>query len=215
MRCDEVMRELNLPGDDRDDRALADHLAECEACARWSEHAAAFSRLWAATRPVDPSTDSWDQLWSSVTARLDRLAPVAAPRSRSDHSFSPGADSAARHSSRMARPWRGLAAIGLVGLAQAAALLVAVNLYWNPGAKDSSPHAPRSSTSHEEAQQTAPSLDSVVDVEWGQVILIRSDGPNKVETTDLALLAPSTGEDPWYDFYNRVESASAVVAMTE
>jgi hypothetical protein len=217
MRCDEVMRELNLPGDDRDDRALAHHLAECEACARWSEHAAAFSRLWAATRPVDPPTDSWDRLWSLVTARLDRLAPVAAPRSRSDHSFSPGADSAGWHSSPVLRPWRGLAAIGLVGLAQAAALLVAVNLYWNPGPREARPHAPRSSTGIEMAQQTAPSLDTVVDVEWGQVILIRSGGPNKVETTDLALLVPWTGEDPWYDLYNRVEveSASAVVAMTE
>jgi hypothetical protein len=162
---------------------------------------------------VDPPTDSWDRLWSSVTARLDRLAPVTA--SRSKHSVAPVADSAARHSSPLARPWRGLAAIGLVALAQAAALLVAVNLYWNPGATDARPYAPWSSTSPEMAQQTAPGLDSVVDVEWGQVILIRSDGLNEVETTDLALLVPSTGEDPWYDFYNRIESASAVVAMTE
>ena len=33
MRCDEVMRELNLPSDDQEDRALAHHLAECKACA--------------------------------------------------------------------------------------------------------------------------------------------------------------------------------------
>ena len=31
MRCDEVMRELNLPSDDRDDRASRTHLAECKA----------------------------------------------------------------------------------------------------------------------------------------------------------------------------------------
>ena len=48
----------------------------------------------------------------------------------------------------------------------------------------------------------------------GQVILIRSEGP-KVDITDLALLETSNGEDPWYDFFNRVESASTFLAMTE
>jgi hypothetical protein len=194
MRCDEVMRELSLPSDDRDDGALADHLAECEACALWSEHAARLNRLWDATRPIEPPTESWDRLWSSVTARLDHAGSVTTPHSQRDHSYAVVGDAAPRHLSPLSRSWRSLAAIGLIGLAQAAALLLAVSLYWNTGSNSS--------------------LDSVVDVEWGQVPLIHSDG-FKVEITDLALLEPSSGEDPWYDLFNRAESASTVVAMTE
>jgi len=196
------MRELNLPSDDRDDRALARHLAECKACARWAEHAARFNRLWDATRPVDPSTESWDRLWSSVTASLDHSGTVSTPHSRPDHPFATVGDPAGQYSSPVTRSWRGLAAIGLVGLAQAAALLLAVNLFWNTTGKNVQP-------------PTFPSLDSVVDVEWGQVILIRSDGP-EVEKIDLALLEASNGEDPWYDLFNHVESADSTdIAMTE
>ena len=90
--------------------------------------------------------------------------------------------------------------------------MLAVNLFWNAGDRNVQP--PGFSAGPDVAQRSVPSLDSVVDVEWGQVMLIRSDGP-EVDITDLALLEPSNGEDPWYDFFNRVESASTVVAMTE
>jgi len=213
MRCDEVMRELNLRGDDRDDRALAQHLAECQACARWAEHAARFNRLWDATRPVEPATESWDRLWSSVTARLDHSGTVATPHSRPDHAFATVGDAASQHASPATRSWRGLAAIALVGLAQAAALFLAVNLFWNTTGKN--PQPPRLPERADLVRQTAPSLDSVVDVEWGQVILIRSEEGPKVEIRDLVLLESANGEDPWYDFFNRVESASTDIAMTE
>ena len=90
--------------------------------------------------------------------------------------------------------------------------MLAVNLYWTTSDKNVQP--PRFSAGADVAQRTAPSLDSVVDVEWGQVLLIRSDGP-KPDITDLALLEPSNGEDPWYDLFNSVESASTFLAMTE
>jgi hypothetical protein len=213
MRCDEVMRELNLPSDDRDDRALAHHLAECKACARWAQHAARFNRLWDATRPVDPPTESWDRLWSSVTARLAHSGPVTTAHSRLHNPFATVGGAAPQHASPVARSWRGLAAMGLVGLAQAAALLLAVSLFWNTADKNVQP--PRFSEGADVVQRTSPSLDSEVDVEWGQVILIRSEGPKQVDIKDLALLESSNGEDPWYDFFNRVESASTDVAMTE
>jgi len=212
MQCDVVMRELNLPGDDRHDQALAQHLAECQACARWAEHAARFNRLWDATRPEDPSTESWDRLWSSVAARVDHSGPVAAPRSRPAHPFATVGHAAPEHSAPVTRSWRGLAAIGLVGLAQAAALFFAVNLFWNTTGKIVQP--PRFPEGADVVQRTAPSLDSEVDVEWGQVLLIRSDGP-KVDIRDLALLESSNGEDPWYDLFNSAESASTFLAMTE
>ncbi len=211
MRCDEVMRELNLPSDDRDDRALARHLAECKSCARWAEHAAGFNRLWDATRPADPPTESWDRLWSSVTARLDHSGPVTTPHSRPENPFAAVGAAVPQHSSPITRSWRGLAAIGLVGLAQAAALFLAVNLYWNTSDKNVQPPFP---PGPDVVRRTAPSLDSEVDVEEGQVILIRSEGP-AVDVSDLALLETFNGEDPWYVFFNRVESASTVVAMTE
>ncbi len=109
--------------------------------------------------------------------------------------------------------WRGAAAIGLVGLAQAAALLLAVNLYWNstPGVAP----APEPDPVLQVVQQTpVPILDPVVDVEAGQVVLIRSEG-STVKILDLSLSEAPNGEDPWYVFFNRVESASTVVAMTE
>ncbi len=212
MRCDEVMRELGLPVDEQDHRALADHLAECQACARWSEHATTFNRLWNGTRPVSPSPESWDQLWSSVATRLDHDNP-ASPADVPFENLSKSAKTAQlRHTSPLIRTGRGIAALGLVALAQAAALVLAVNLYWNAGSPNA--HAPTVDPANNLVQRTVPSLDSVVDVEWGQVPLIRTDGP-EVKISDLAVLEPSNGDDPWYEFYNRVESASAVVAMTE
>ena len=90
--------------------------------------------------------------------------------------------------------------------------MLAVNLYWNNDGTNA--HRPIVERVNNLVERTGPSLDSVIDVEWGQVPLIRTDGP-KVEISDLAVLGPFNGEDPWYEFYNRVESASAIVAMTE
>ncbi|HWT78038.1 MAG TPA: hypothetical protein VN648_04470, partial [Candidatus Methylomirabilis sp.] len=152
--------------------------------------------------------------WSSVTARLDQSGPVSTPHSRPENPFATFGGATPQHSSSpVTRSWRGLAAIGLVGLAHAAALFLAVNWFWNPTDKNVQP--PRFSEGADVVQRTAPSLDSEVDVEEGQVLLIRSEGPKKVDLTDLALLESSNGEDPWYDFFNRVESASTDVAMTE
>ena len=76
MRCEEVIRELAVPTAGRDELAISRHLAGCEACSRWAEQAAEFDRLWDATRPVEPSAEAWDNLWSSVTAQLDQPAPA-------------------------------------------------------------------------------------------------------------------------------------------
>ena len=56
MRCDEVIRELAVPTDDRDSAALAEHLANCPSCAVWAKRDAEFDRLWDATRPAEPSS---------------------------------------------------------------------------------------------------------------------------------------------------------------
>ena len=76
MRCDDVIRELAVPTDDRDTAALASHLANCGNCADWAQKDSQFERLWDATRPVEPSAQLWDEVWSHVAASLDSPMPV-------------------------------------------------------------------------------------------------------------------------------------------
>jgi hypothetical protein len=214
MRCDEVMREMQLPSDERDVMALARHFSECRACARWSEYGAEFHRLWDATRPAEVPAESWDRVWAGVSDRLLGAAPEHSKQRLAENRFAQRNQNPLRPTavSPLGSDWRKLAAVGLVGLAQAAALLLAVAYYWK---------TPQGSVEnrgvvahHDAARRTAPSLDSEIDVEWGQVLVVRSEG-SAVQVTDLSAAEPSNGEDPWYVFFNRLESASSVVAMTE
>jgi hypothetical protein len=103
----------------------------------------------------------------------------------------------------MARFWAGPIVLGALGLAQAAAIFLAVSLCWS---------GPRKGTAH----YVPPSLDSVVDVPDGQVLYIRSAG-SELELLDVTAFEASNGEDPWFNFLNRAEgeSGSAMVAMSE
>jgi len=222
MRCDEVIRELAVPTAGRDDLAVSLHLADCEACARQAALAAAFDRLWQDTRPAEPAPETWDNLWSSVAAKLDQpsSSPVTATYARSIHVS--GSPLKAAHSAgglatpRRGRLWSGLAAAGIIGLAQAAALLIALGVSWR------TPVRPPSVTQASQIPQIAvispnPAMgvDSVVEVEEGQVVLIRSDGP-EVRVDDLTAQEVSNGVDEWYLFFNVLEPmAKSVVAMTE
>jgi hypothetical protein len=97
-------------------------------------------------------------------------------------------------------------------LAQAAAVLLAFGWYFHvrPGALDVSRSLPASI----ETPSLAPGLDMVIDIEEGQVPLVRSTG-SKIEILDLSSLQSYNGEDPWLVFLNDVESASRALAMTE
>ena len=64
MHCDELIRELAVPTDDRDSAAVAEHLANCPSCAGWARRDAQFDRLWNATRPLEPSPQVWDTVWA-------------------------------------------------------------------------------------------------------------------------------------------------------
>jgi hypothetical protein len=212
MRCDEVIRELAVPTDGRDDLAISRHLADCEACARWAEQVARLDRLWEATRPAEPSAEAWDHLWSSVTAGLDRSSRSTVKGRRLVHgptlTLSTPLAPPGRH-----RFWRGLAAVGIVGLAQAAALLIAVGPAWRNDVKDSSPSQPAAVAVI--AQVSYPSMDSVIDVEEGEVPLIRADG-TRVRVDELAAQETSNGVDEWYLFFNVLEPmARSVMAMAE
>ena len=137
MHCDEVIKELATPTDHRDSTALAEHIAGCPACAAWANRAAQLDRLWEATRPPEPTADVWDAVWARMATSLDpststelesSLTPVGLP----ERIAARGRDfliKAPRHSPR-SRPgtWRRSA---LIGLAQAAAILLAVGLAWH------------------------------------------------------------------------------------
>jgi hypothetical protein len=210
MRCDEVIRELAVPTAGRDDRTLAQHLARCETCARWADRARKLDRLWDATRPADPGAQTWDSLWSSVAANLDQ------PATSSGNGSHPGplSESKAKVLSFpgsspetvRARPWVNVAAIGMIGLAQAAALMLAVGL---------SGHAPVEAPAtrrdlHEVASvapEPAPRIDAEIEVGEGRVALIRS-AESKVEVVDLPAQEKPGGTDRWYWVYNQFESFS-------
>ena len=179
MLCDDVIRKLTEPGNRPDEPRLAEHLAGCRACAEWFDRAQRFEKLWDATRPAEPSPQAWDALWSTVSAHLDQ--PVAVernghglhlaefPRAMPERSKSP---EPALSPSRTRR-WRSLAAVGMVGLAQAAALLLAIGLSWQVPVT---------------VPDALPALAEVnVEVGEGQKVVIRSEG-SKVDVVDLTAL---------------------------
>jgi hypothetical protein len=179
MLCDDVIRKLTEPGNQPDEPGLAEHLAGCSACAEWLDRAQRFGKLWDATRPAEPSPQAWDALWSTVSAHLDQ--PIAVerngnglhlaefPRAMPEHLDAPEPASPPSRTRR----WRGLAAVALVGLAQAAALLLAIGLSWHVPVK---------------VPDALPALAvAEVEVGEGQKVVIRSEG-SKVEVVDLTAL---------------------------
>jgi hypothetical protein len=193
MHCDELMRELAVPTDDRDSAALAEHLAICPSCGHWAQRDAQFDRLWNATRPSEPSSQAWDTVWGQIASALDSPAPLelkalATPIATSNGSVPrletpPGLTAAPSRSRR----WN-WAAIGLIGLAQAAAvLLLVVGSTWR----------------------------SSIEIEEGQTVVIQIDGAT-AKVIDHSADGSSSGVDGWYLAFNAAETfVIPKVAMTE
>jgi len=66
MQCNEVIRELAAPSDDRDSAVLAEHLSGCAACSQWAQRASQLDRLWDATRAPDPTPQAWETVWARI-----------------------------------------------------------------------------------------------------------------------------------------------------
>lgn len=197
MHCDEVIRELAVPTDERDSAALAKHLANCQHCSLWAKMDAEFEYLWNATRCGEPSGQVWDTVWSQIASSLDSTtsaeieeyclpnAPLNGP--------APLVETPIRSFSRSprSRSWK-WTAIAVIGLAQAAGVLLAVGITWRMSTK-------------------VP----VVEIEAGQSVVIRVDDA----ATDILVLAPdgmSSSVDDWYLVFNQIEAiANPVVAMKE
>jgi hypothetical protein len=141
--------------------------------------------LWDATRPAEPSAEAWDRVWASVSDGLDRLEGPSAPPRREGVIVHRPAPSPSRGR-------RALIAASLIGLAQAAAILLAVGLSWG-------------------GPEPRPSLR----IEEGQLVLIRGDA-ERVEAIDLTGRLGAGGVDAWYLAYNLFEGTTGpVVVMSE
>jgi len=191
MHCDELIRELSVPTDDRDSAALAEHLATCPSCANWARRDVQFDRLWNATRPTEPSGHAWDTVWARIASALDSSTPTefkafAGSMATSNGSIpqveTPLGLTAAPSRSRR---WN-WAAIGLIGLAQAAAVLLAAGWIWR---------------------------GSNVEIEAGQTVVIQFDA-GTAKVIDHTPDGISNSVDDWLLVFNAAEAfANPVVAM--
>ena len=133
MRCDEVIRELAAPTEDRDATALAEHLAGCPSCSDWASQAGRLDEVWDATRPSEPSPQAWDFVSAQIAQSLpspssQRESVAVAPRpSRNGTGPKILTHPAPTHTASPPRTRR-FGAVALMGLAQAAAILVAIGL---------------------------------------------------------------------------------------
>jgi hypothetical protein len=213
MRCAEVIRELAVPSDERDASALAEHLSGCQSCAIWAEHATRLEELWEATKPREPGVVTWDAMWNHIAGAIDshapshasEVSPVFSPLSQSSSGgrfdgVSVGTVRKSRERGRL------LVVAGLIGLAQAAAILLAVGLGWHRTQLDPSA-APFD-------QVTSSTLN--VEIEEGRTVLIRSQA-SEFAVIDLTPDQLVLGVDDFYVMFNALESMATnpIVAMKE
>ena len=238
MRCEEVTKELAAPTDMRDAASLEDHLSRCPSCAAWAKRAAELDRLWQATVPAEPALHVWDSLWANVASSLASSTPeeFASPalfvsRNGSTHRSVPEPEpeliQRTPPSSFGSRLWK---AIGVVGLAQAAAVLLVTGLTWRFLVPTHSPEHD-GIASAASSRTGPPTTDFVrvslpnVEIEEGHVVVILAD-PQNLAVVDRTPKVTVTldGDDysyvnldlDWYLLYGKVESlGNASVAMKE
>jgi hypothetical protein len=231
MQCDKVIRELAVPTDDRDPASLAEHLAECPSCAVWADRAARFDRLWEATRPAEPNGVMWDTVWAHVAHAVDESTPAEQkaftlhPSSLNGSAAKTEKSPAPKGRSSGFRAGR-LMAIGSLGIAQAAAIFLAVSLSWQPPAKSPEPLVGDTSLAPSFVatdSKTTVSTNGVVEIEEGQQIVIRIEGPEarvvdlRPEGISYNIFSEPLYNDDWYELFNKMEAIASppVVAMKE
>jgi hypothetical protein len=220
MQCDEVIRELAAPTDDRDATTLAEHLAGCPTCASWALRANQLDRLWKATRPSEPSSESWNAVWVQIVQSLERSIPasdesIAAARPSWNGSAAQVIAQAPRvRREPGSRSWS-LGAIGLIGLAQAAAVLVALGFAWRTSTRPLTRYAVQvtNAPASVSASPSGVKVASPVKIDWeideGRTLVFRAEGPG-VRVDDLTSPEMAYGFDHgldlWYEMFNSAES---------
>jgi hypothetical protein len=227
MHCDDLIRELAVPTDDRDSAAVVAHLTNCLSCAAWAKRDAQFDRLWNATRPVEPSPQVWDTVWAHIALSLDSSTPSEVEVVSSPMATFNGSGSRIERPlgltvvSSRSRPWN-WAAIGLIGLAQAAAVLLAVGWTLRSSPKSQEPQIARATHSpalfpelSKAAKETGLRSVSAVEIEPGPLVVIRMED-STVKVVDQTPDGISYSVDDWFLVFNAVEAiAKPVVAMKE
>jgi hypothetical protein len=241
MRCEEVIGELAAPTGEPDQTAMAEHLAGCPACARWARRAAWLDALWEATSPPEPSPAAWDSAWATIAQALESPAPVAAGSSvvagpsRNGRSAKVVAHPAPAQPAARRPAWR-LAPVAWIGLAQAAAILIALILVGRTPDPSQIPQNLPIAQKNIPPGVPGPSVVRValpvrveVNIEEGWPVVIRAEGqvPQVAVVTGqgmasvlegwcvvaggaggTAILAQEKvpGVDPWYVMFNEAES---------
>lgn len=249
MRCEDVIRELAAPVDGQDAAALADHLDNCSACAEWSTRMASWDRLWNATRPVEPAPEVWDAVWNRLEGALDRSpsrsreaveSNLPAQTPHAPLRIAPTSAAAeirpARRSVEVQRgtgpgAWR-FGSISrrqrvLIATAAAAVVLVSIGLkaLTAPSHRDVPQVAQVTLPGGTVAPVLAPPAIATVDIDEGQLVVIRSADPRIADAASVVVInryEPDAGIDPfngvvidpWYLMFNIVESMTNPVVAS-
>jgi hypothetical protein len=236
MRCEEVIKELAAPTDTRDAASLEGHLSRCPSCAAWANRAAELDRLWQATAPAEPAPHVWDNLWASVASSLDSSTSkeftspgLFVSRNGSTHGSvtkpEPKVIERTLPHSFGSRLWK---AIGVIGLAQAAAVLLVAGLTWRFLVPARSPeHGGIAATTVSRTDPPATDFVRVslpdVDIEEGHVVVILADpqNPSVVDRTPKVTVTLDGDaysyvnlDLDWYEMYGSAESLGKPVVVT-
>jgi hypothetical protein len=229
MQCDELIRELAVPTSERDSVAVQAHLATCSVCAAWARRAGQFDRLWDMTRPAEPSSEVWDNVWSQMVCSLERPAPVEFRPLSLSETHASATRGMAEVSGARKRNF-----IGLIGLAEAAAVLLGVGLAWSLSTTSSealvaevkvSPPAPHQPDGP--GRGGVQTVGGVIEIDEGRTVVIHvmGTGANVVDLTpQIASYKLQDGlrnlesplVDDWLLMLNEAESMTKpLVAMKE
>ncbi len=209
MRCAQVIRQLAAPSDDHDATAVADHLLACPTCAAWAKDATRLEQLWHSTKPAVPSSQTWDAMWATIqddlkTQLKPKMHTLAVDERASRPSFLRGmAQGGSTLASAKRRPW---VVVGLIGMAQAAAILVAIGtVAWQR----------RQPEQNWQTSSLSANANLAVEIEAGRVVMIQSEG----EDASVIDVTPDEfvySVDAWYEMFNIVEwMASPKLALKE
>ena len=192
----------------------------------WAKRNAQLDRLWEATRPTEPSPETWEAVWAYLASSVDSSAPTgfetfSLPIASSNGALAKGETPLVPSRPLVrSRPWN-WAAIGLIGLAQAAAIFLAVALTWHSSTESRLSEVADNSdaTSSSVSLPTVPLgqiLSSTgLEIEAGQSIMIRVEGSTaKVFDVTPQGASYSLGIDYLFAMFNEAESLTApIVAM--
>jgi hypothetical protein len=198
MRCVEVIRELAVPGGHLDPADLARHLASCPSCAAKAEGFERLNRAWEATRPAEPPASAFDALWARVSRAAD--APAARP-------------------AIVAMPRRPAWRLALLGLAAAAALLLAMpTLPWFGRYDRHATAATLSELTGWKQGDTIAVLDKDHEVEEGRTLVLCLNLDDQLKDVMVADFRADLEEGPSdavtvasnYELFNGIESLASM-----